>query len=437
MEKVFDREYAQTFEYLLREERLPRFAPVAYNAPGAAIGDVSAAVRHAIADRGVLTRVRPGMRVAITAGSREMGNMIEIFTQIVAQLASCGAYPFIVPAMGSHGGATAEGQRQLLEGYGLTEATLGCPILSSMETVRIGTSASGLPVYIDKNAAEADGIVVVNRVKPHTDFRGKVESGLMKMMTIGLGKQYGASVCHRQGFEHMAQNVWEFATEILRQTKVLFGVAIIEDCYHATSRVVAIPAERIPVEEPPLLELARSLMPSIPFDYIDSLYVQQIGKEISGSGMDPNVTGRSPFLPVGRPHAKSVAILDITEKSHGNGTGLGLADVTTLRAYEKYSFKVTLPTAITSCNTPGYKVPPVMPSDETAFKMAKRLAYTGYAPESYRAVWIRDTVSLRQFYISEALLEEAAANPDIRILDAPKLLQFDASGNLLPVYWRV
>lgn len=423
------------FDFLLREMKLPRFAAVAYDMESVPKLNIAHEIDKTLADRKVLARVKSGMRIAITAGSREMDNMVDIFRAIVSQVKDCGANPFVVPAMGSHGGAAAEGQRSVLEGYGLTEAALGCPILSSMETVYIGESKSGFPVYIDKYAAEADGIIVVNRIKPHTDFRGKVESGLMKMMTIGLGKQYGASVCHEQGFGRMAQNVWEFGQEILEKANVLFGIAIIENAYHNTYAIKAIPAELIPEEEPILLEKAKSLMPRIPFDNIDSLYVQEIGKDISGAGMDSNVTGRSLFLPPTSPHAKTIVVQDITEKSHGNGTGIGLAQVTTARAFHKLRFETTYPNAITSRDADGVKIPPVMPSDELAFKMAKRLSNPEGKEEEYRIVWIRNTLSLRLFYISEALLSEARENPRIHLITDFQYLEFGTDGNLARDYW--
>ncbi|MBR1820530.1 MAG: DUF2088 domain-containing protein [Clostridia bacterium] len=423
------------FEQLLAGTRLPRFARAAYAIGRAEPMDIPRAMAEALRGRGVLRRVLPGMRVAITAGSREMGDMVPIFQSIVAEVKACGAEPFIVPSMGSHGGATAQGQRAVLEGYGLTEAALGCAIVSSMETVRIGDSASGLPVHIDRNAFEADGIVVVGRVKPHTDFRGRVESGLMKMMAIGLGKQHGANICHSMGFGRMAQNVWEFGSCVLEKANVLFAVSVIEDFYHHTLRLDAVPAERIPQEEPGLLEIARVQLPGLPFDDLDSLIVQEIGKDISGSGMDSNVTGRSPYLPPARPHVKSVAVLDITDKSHGNGTGLGLAEVTTRRAFEKFSFEATYPNAITSRGAEGCRIPVVMPSDRLAFKLAMRLSFSGQDPRAFRAVWIRNTLSLEQFHISEALLEEAVRDPAVTILSDPEELSFDSKGNLGEKYW--
>ena len=347
------------FSKLLANDVLPRFAKIGYHIEEGSITDIDQAIREAVKSRLLTMRIERGARIAITAGSREINHMPDIFRSIVAVVKEAGGDPFLVPAMGSHGGATAEGQYELLRGYGITEEYVGCPIKSSMETVEIGTSPSGLPVHIDKNASKADGIILVGRIKPHTDFRGKVESGLMKMMAIGLGKQYGAMTCHKRGIENMAKNVWEFGSTILEKVNILFGVYIIEDFYHNTYKVGAIPAERIPEEEPELLIEAKRLIPGIPFDKVDTLFVQEIGKDISGAGMDPNVTGRSGNLGIWKPNAQVIVVQDITEKSHFNGAGLGLADVTTQRAFTKFNFEMTYPNGITSCDVFGMKIPPV------------------------------------------------------------------------------
>lgn len=423
------------FNQLLKDDSLPAFAKAAYRISEGTIRDIPLAMDEAMQKRQALSRIRPGQSIAITAGSREINHMPEIFRHLVRRIRDAGGQPFLFPAMGSHGGATAQGQRAVLEGYGLTEESIGCKIVSSMETVCVGESASGLPVHIDRHAFEADGIVVVGRVKPHTDFRGQVESGLMKMMAIGMGKQHGASICHKMGFRNMAQNVWEFGRTILQNANILFGLSIIEDLYHNTYRIDAVPSECIAQEEPELLKIAKSLIPGIPFEKIDALFVQEIGKDISGAGMDPNVTGRSGQMGIWKPFAEVIVVQDITEKSHGNGAGLGLADVTTRRAYEKFDFNMTYPNGITACDVSGMKIPPVMPNDELAFRHAVHIITQGEKRLGPRIVWIKNTCALRHFFISEALLSEARKNPHLEILTEARPIAFDAQGNAMGPDW--
>jgi hypothetical protein len=286
-------------------------------------------VADTIARRRAADRVRPGDVVAIAAGSRGISNHDEIVRSVARELLARGAKPFIFPAMGSHGGATAEGQRDLLAGYGITEEAMGVPVVSSMETVQVGVTPHGLPVRIAAPAAAADWIVPVGRVKPHTDFRGRHESGLIKMLAIGCGKQYGANICHMQGFPHMARNIWEIAKAVLAPGKVLFGLAILEDASHGTWSLTAVPGEHFDEEDALLLEEAKALVPRIPFEKIDLLVLSEIGKDISGASMDPNVTGRSAVMGASRPFAERIVALDLTDASHHNATGVGNADITT------------------------------------------------------------------------------------------------------------
>lgn len=418
------------YDELLKNDHIPRIAKVSYEIEKGNIENLSAEIRRQLERVGGAERIFPGATIALTGSSREITDLDVILREIACYLKGKGARPFIVPAMGSHGGATAEGQREILKGYGITEEKTGIPVISSMETVCIGTSESGLPVYIDKNAAEADFIVIVGRIKPHTDFRGKVESGLMKMMAIGLGKQQGAAICHREGFSNMSRNVLEFARVVLRQTNVLFGVGIIEDFFHHTYKIEAIEAERMEEREEELLRIAKRLIPCIPFEKIDVLVVHEIGKDISGSGMDPNVTGRSGQLGISKPFAQRIAVLDLTEKSHHNGAGVGLADVTTKRFFEKIRFDMTYPNGITACDVSGMKIPPVMPNDKLAVKHAIHIA-TEADQNKVKLVWIKNTCSMDCFYISEALMREAETVPGIRVLEAPHEMQFDVRNNLI------
>ena len=279
---------------LLRDVGLPRVVPVRQHLPAPDLRDLRAAVREQLALPGVGDTVRPGMSIAVTAGSRGISRIDELTAAVVAELKERGAAPFVVPAMGSHGGATAEGQVEVLARLGVTESSAGCPIRSSMEVVEIGRLENGLPVRVDRNAHEADGIVVVNRVKPHTSFRGASESGLVKMIAIGLGKQQGADACHALGFAHMAEHILAMAELALAKERILFGVGVVENACDRPMKVAGVPAREIVARDRELLALAKAHMPRIPFDPMDVLVVDRMGKEFSGTGMDPNITGRYP-----------------------------------------------------------------------------------------------------------------------------------------------
>ena len=392
--------------------------------------DIPAAVAGELSREPFRSKIRPGMSIAITAGSRGIAN-VDLITRSIADFVKArGAVPFIVPAMGSHGGATAEGQLEVLASYGITPEAMGCEIRSSMEVVELGTSDTGLPVYLDKNAYEADGIIVSCRLKPHNAFRGPYESGLMKMAVIGMGKQHGAYQCHKLGFKSMAANVKEFAGAIIEKKPNMFAIGLIENAYHQTCRIEAIPAGRILAEEPPLLEYAKSRMAKVPFDQADILFVDETGKDISGAGMDPNVTGRSPVLGISRPFFQRIAVFDLTDKSHGNFGGLGSADVTTQRLYRKIDFEQTYPNGITAAEPLAVRLPAVMPSDRTAMQFALRTATDCDWEKGPRIVWLKNTLSLSEFYISEALIPDAEALDNVTIVSEPMEVIFDEEGNV-------
>ena len=312
---------------------LPRWAPVRQFLDATDIGDVRAAIAEQVRRPGVGERLRPGQRVAITAGSRGIDRIDEVVRAVVDEVRALGAEPFVIPAMGSHGGATADGQRELIAHYGITEATMGCPILSSMETVHLGEVEDGVPVWFDRNAFEADAVVPVVRVKPHTDFRGPVESGLMKMIAIGLGKQKGADFFHSQGmdeFHHLIPSVAKFT---LSQVNIPFGVAVIENGYGKLAQAEAVPAARIWEREQELLKIARERMGRLPGERIDVLIVDRIGKDISGDGADPNVINRDvagvlpPTEEPVTPRVQRLIVRDLTDDTEGNASGIGMFDV--------------------------------------------------------------------------------------------------------------
>lgn len=402
----------------LDQVELPLFAPVRQHFPDDSIEDVAAAVQAEFHRLRVAERVQPGMSIAVTAGSRGIDRSAEITRAVVDGLQALGARPFIVPAMGSHGGATVEGQLAILASYGITEEAMGCPIRATMEAVPLGTTASGYIVYCDRYAYEADGIVVVNRVKPHTILTGDLGSGLAKMLAIGLGKAVGADSIHRMGIE---ENLLPAVRTVLAKTKVLFGLAIVENSYDKAARIEAVLPTEIEEADLRLLRLARSYLPTVPFDPLDVLIIQEIGKNISGAGLDPNVVGmhRRLEVPPQRRIGRIVA-LNLTEESHGNAIGFGMADIITERLADRVDYEVTCINALTSHFLWGVKQPLTAPNDE----LALRLALRPFPPQSARAVIIRDTAHLDTLWVSTALLAELPSYEQSELLAGPRPLRF-------------
>lgn len=415
---------------LLKDVALPRMVPVRQRFPAPEIGDLRAAVREELARPGVGDRVRPGMRVAVTAGSRGVARVGELTAAVVAELKERGAAPFVVPAMGSHGGATAQGQVEVLARLGVTEASAGCPIRSSMDVVEIGRLEDGLPVLVDRAAHEADGIVVVNRVKPHTSFRGPSESGLVKMIAIGLGKQKGADACHALGFAHMAERVVAMAEVALSKARILFGVAVVENARDRPMKVAGVPAREIVARDRELLALARANMARIPFDPMDVLVVDRMGKEYSGTGMDPNVTGRysTPYAS-GGPRVEKLVVLDLSDATHGNGVGVGLADFTTRRLAGRLDLAAMYANALTSTVVVPVRIPAALDTEREAVQAAVKTCGARDRAR-VRLVRVRNTLHLEDLWISEALVEEARANPDLTVRGEPRPMSFDAAGRL-------
>lgn len=409
---------------------LPRMVQVEQHFDRTAVTDIDGSVEKALAEEGVLDSVRPGMSIAVTAGSRGISNIAAILRRVVRALEERGAKPFVIPAMGSHGGATAQGQSDVLTALGVTEEYLSCPIRSSMDVKRIGTTFDGRPVQIDAHAAAADGIVVVNRVKAHTSFTGPVESGLMKMMAIGLAKQAGAEVCHQEGYGKIAGNIRKYGNAILEYANILFGVAIIENAFDDTYEIHAVRPQNFEKTETKLLKRSKSLMPRIMFSDIDVLVVDKMGKNISGLGMDPHITGcfASPYAS-GPPRPDKLVVLDLTDETHGNANGMGVADVTTRRLLEKFDSEVTYPNALTATLTPAVRIPMVMDNQRLAIQTGVKTA-AGFDKENIRMVRITDTLSLSRIWISEAMLEDARNTPGVTVIGEPEELAFDEEGNL-------
>jgi hypothetical protein len=414
--------------------RFPKVVKVRQDFPRPRVEDVGAALREQCGREKIKARIEPGAEVAITAGSRGIAGIDEILRSLVEILKEAGASPFIVPAMGSHGGATAEGQVEILRSLGVTEESVGAEIRSSMEVVEIGETGSGVPVFMDRMASEADGIVVVGRIKQHTDFRSGVESGLLKMASIGLGKHAQALALHAHGVKGIRDYMVEAGEKVFASGKVLFGVGIVENAYEETAIIEAIPPERVAEREAELLRESASLMPKLPVSDIDVLFVDELGKNFSGTGMDTNVVGRFRILGVEEPESPSVKYLivgDVSEASHGNALGIGLADFTTRRLFDKVDHEAMNQNVLTSTFVERAKIPMVMENDREALRAALRCNW-GVDAEETRFVRIPNTLHIRYVYLSENLLEEALANGNVEVVEDAAELAFDEDGNLKP-----
>ena len=400
----------------------------------ARIDDVPAAVRAALAGSRPMQQIRPGMRVAVGAGSRGISNLPVVVRTVVEALRAAGADPFVFPAMGSHGGATAAGQVEMLASLGVTPERVGAEILATMEVKEIGRLPDGPAFYQDANAAAADATLLVNRIKPHTDFHGSIESGLAKMAVIGMGKDTGAQRIHLYGGRGFVRFLAPAARLYAAHTNLVGGVALLENAFGETAQVHVLSADEIGAEaETALLEQARTLMPSLPFAAIDVLVIQEIGKNFSGTGMDTNVVGRIliPRTPeTHSPDVAVIAVLDIAEESHGNAAGIGLGNVTTLRAVNRIDWISTYTNSVTSgiFGMQRVNVPITMVDDRRALEVA--LYGCGEPPEQARWVWIHNTSKLRQLWASPNLRPEIEANPHLRLVREVEV-QFDAAGRLL------
>ncbi len=412
----------------------PRIAEITQRLNDTRAADIDATIAEEMTRVGLAGRIKPGSRVGITAGSRGITDMIAVVRGTVGEVKKVGARPIIIPAMGSHGGATAEGQTEMLEGLGVTEETIGAPILSSMDVVELGTTEEGIPVVLSKDAMACDGIIVVNRIKPHTEFHGRIESGLTKMMVIGLGKHQGAILAHswavRYGYE---RTLISCGRHIIEQAPITLGVGIVENGYNQAARIAATTPENFIEEEAGLLELARETCPHLPFDNLDILVVDESGKEISGTGMDTKVIGRIMNIyepPLDHPHITRIVLRDLTEKSHGNGLGVGLADFVTQRVADKLNRDDTDVNCVTAVTPEKGRLPIVGKTD----RMAVDYAFASAGPVTdadVRLCWIRNTAALDRMYVSEALLDEVAGHPGLEVSSELTDMEFDGAGNLL------
>ena len=415
---------------------LPRIFKFRQNIASPRLADVDEEM-HALLDGfGLAAKVKPGERVAITAGSRGIRDQAKVLKVIVARLKALGADPFIVPCMGSHGGGSADGQVKILRHLGITEEYVGTRIVSSMEVKEIGRTTFGTPVYIDANiCSQADKIVVVNRIKPHSDFDFEIESGICKMLVIGMGKHKGAVMAHRlslrkNGFATMLQAVFPVVHKAL---PFFFGVGIIENQYDQTASIHLLEPENFWDGEKALLPKAKAIIGRLPFKQMDILVADEMGKNISGPGMDPNVTGRRYFRgspPLTEPEIMRIFVRDLTPEAEGNAIGIGLADFTTARLVRKIDFKPTTMNCITG-GAPEYgQIPLSYEHDRDALQAA--FDTTGVIdPMDLRLVWIKNTLKLETMWASEAMLPEVQANSGLEVISALQEIPFDAQENMV------
>ena len=412
----------------------PHIAEISQRLDGGRITDIGAAVAQEMKRVDLTDRVSPGARVAVTAGSRGITDMIAVLRSICGELKKLGAHPVIVPSMGSHGGATAEGQEEMLKGLGINEKSVGAPVVSSMEVVDLGETEDGIPVVLSKDAMECDNIIIVNRVKPHTEFSGRIESGLTKMMVIGLGKHQGALHAHswavRYGYE---RTLISAGNHIIPRAPITLGIGIVENGYGQTAAIKAVTPESFVKEEEELLALARSTCPHLPFDRLDVLVVDEAGKEISGTGMDTKVIGRIMNIyepPLEHPYITRIVLRDLTETSHGNGLGVGLADFVTQRLVNKLNRECTDVNCVTAVTPEKGRLPIVGRTD----RLALEYAFSSAGPideKTARFCWIKNTMKLDKMFVSEALLDEVAAHPDLEVVSGLKPMRFADDGTLV------
>jgi hypothetical protein len=398
------------------------------------VDDVAAEVHRQLAGLDLGRAVRPGQTVAVTAGSRGIANIALIMRAMVEHLTALGARPFVVPAMGSHGGGTAEGQRRLIESYGITEQFVGCPIRSNMETVIVGRAAEGFPLHFDRLAFEADHVLVCNRIKPHTAFVGPMESGLMKMLLIGLGKCEGATIYHRAirdfTFERIIRSV---AAEVIKHCHILAGLAVVENAYDQTARIEAVRPAEFEAREKELLVLAQRWLPRLPFSHVDVLLIDRIGKDISGTGLDPNVLGRKfndhQALADEFPKVRRIALRGLSEATHGNAIGLGIAEFCRSDLLRQTDFAATRLNGLVSGHISAAMTPLSYETDREM--LAAALGTIGLTePAAAKLLWAADTLHLAEVDCSAAYLDEAKQRDDLEIVDGLRELPFDAAGNL-------
>ena len=413
--------------------QLPQMAKVKQHFPDECLSDVSSSVKKSLIEAGITDLIKPGQRIAVSSGSRGISNIQSITRTVVDSVRKIGGKPFVLPAMGSHGGATSEGQKQVLASYGIDENSMGCPIEATMDVIEVGNLSDGTPVLLNRLAFEADGVIIVNRVKPHTSFRGQFESGLMKMMTIGLGSHQGATIAHSQGAEGLARLIPAWGKTILKKAPILMGLAIVENAYEQTLQVEALTADKFISREPHLLDIARRSMPQILCERIDVLIVDLIGKNISGTGMDTNIIGRMLLPGIKEPTVPGVSrivALNLSNESHGNANGVGLADIITRRLFDKIDFEATYANVFTHTFLNRANIPVIMESDQKAIEAAVNIQRLNDSRQA-RIVRINNTLDIGEIFVSESLLPEVLSKPQVEQINELMPIRFDSSGVII------
>ncbi|MFV0478595.1 MAG: lactate racemase domain-containing protein [Parahaliea sp.] len=411
---------------------MPRMVRVRQKFETPQLEDPVAELRQQFRQDWIAERVKPGMRIAVGCGSRGIANVAACARVVIDELKALGAEPFIFPAMGTHGAASAEGQVSVLAKLGISEESMGCPIRSSMEVVELGQIDNGMPVYFDQNAAGADAVVLLCRIKPHTNYRAPIESGICKMLVIGAGKIKGASTTHWHGFDSFGEIIPKAARLVMEKRKFLFGVAMVENAADETALVEIVAGEKVFSREPELLAMAMKWMPKLQFDEIDVLIVDRMGKNITGAGMDPNIIGRNARGTEWprKPDIKKIAVLGLTDETEGNATGVGGADVITMRLYRDFDPAKTYANVIAPTLLDGAAIPIIMNTDKEAVQLAAKTVLRTKS-EDTRIVHIANTLEIIEIDVSETLLPYIKSHPEqFEIIGEPAPLDFDAEGNL-------
>jgi hypothetical protein len=414
----------------IEQIKFPEMVKIKQNVPDIHLTNIFETVQKQIAKTKFNKRIEKGSKVAIAVGSRNIDKLSDVVAALITEVKKIGGIPFIIPSMGSHGGGTAEGQVEILRDLDISIKNLDTPIISSMEVIKIGETKSRIPIYIDKNAMLADAIIVVARIKPHTDFSGDIESGLLKMLAVGLGKHKGATIIHSYGIESFSKIIPEVGLKVLEKAPIALGIALLENNYSKLSEIVAIDPENFLEVEKKLLKKEKLLMLKLPLSEIDILLVNEIGKDISGAGMDPNIIGRSKSTE--KNMGKNIHIiipLDLTERTHGNAGSIGLSDLITKRLFEKIDFNVLYTNLLASNGYLEGKIPIVVKNDEYAIKIAMKILNKNC--KNVKMVRIQNTQNIIEMEVSEALLGEVQNNKNIKIIGEARRLKTDKRGNLL------
>lgn len=413
--------------------RFPRMIKVRQKFDSYKVEDIHSIICEQMSQKNIRKKIKPGMSIAIGVGSRGISNLFEIVQGVIDEIRKYGANPFVVPAMGSHGCATSEGQKEVLASYGITEKTLKVPIKSSMNVVQVGQNCEGIPVYFDEIAFYSDGIIPINRVKIHTDFRGEVESGLLKMLVIGFGNHKGASTIHSFGLKNFCYLIPEIGSIIIKKTPILFGIACIEDAFEEIAEIkVLLPNEFYP-QEKEMLKKSKKIMARIKIPLIDVLIIDEIGKNISGDCLDPNIVGRfsdKQNNDVEAPQVKVIVVLRLTKESLGNANGIGYADITVKELFDKINFSATYVNAFTSGVLDVAKIPIVMDTDKEAIALGIKITNITNTSNA-RVVRIKNTLNIHEIMVSESIYQEIKDKRDFEVIGSFKKMEFNESGVII------